>query len=139
MRPRALPIWRAATAARVALARAYRAVHVDGIDLDAASIERAPLLLRPARAMLTDHGCVLIRDERTADQFLREAGEVERLYYGFSVLHRLPVGMVGDDAVGTGTVMRIETVRHYASEAGCTSFEVLPIENDFWRFYLLAP
>ena len=46
--------------------------------------------------------------------------------------------MVGDDPAGTGTVMRADTVRHYATEAGFTCFDVLPIDNDFWRFYLLA-
>jgi hypothetical protein len=45
--------------------------------------------------------------------------------------------MVGEDAAGTGTVIRQSTVRRYAAEAGFSSCEVLPIENDFWRFYLL--
>jgi hypothetical protein len=45
--------------------------------------------------------------------------------------------MVGENAAGTGTVMRAETVRRYATEAGFESCEVLPIEHDFWRFYLL--
>jgi hypothetical protein len=40
---------------------------------------------------------------------------------------------------GTGTVIRAETVRRYAVEAGFSTCEVLPIENDFWRFYLLRP
>jgi len=47
--------------------------------------------------------------------------------------------MVGDGAAGTGTVMRPETVRRYADEAGFSSCDVLPIESDFWRFYLLTP
>ena len=47
--------------------------------------------------------------------------------------------MVGEDAAGTGTVMRAGTVRRYAEAAGFGSFEVLPIENDFYRFYRLAP
>ena len=45
--------------------------------------------------------------------------------------------MVGDHPAGTGTVMRRETVEGYARQAGFTGFEVLPIENDFWRFYRL--
>jgi len=53
-------------------------------------------------------------------------------------MHCLPVGMVGDEPAGTGTVMRAGTVRRYAEEAGFTRFEVLPIENDFWRFYRLS-
>jgi hypothetical protein len=35
--------------------------------------------------------------------------------------------------------MREHTVEHYARAAGFTSFEVAPIENDFWRFYVLRP
>ncbi len=73
------------------------------------------------------------------DEFDPPSDEVERLYYGFSVLHCLPVGMVGEGAAGTGTVMRASTVREYAEQAGFTEFEVLPIENDFYRFYRLAP
>jgi hypothetical protein len=34
-------------------------------------------------------------------------------------------------------VFRAETVRRYADDAGFSTCEVLPIENDFWRFYLL--
>jgi hypothetical protein len=47
--------------------------------------------------------------------------------------------MVGENAAGTGTVMREDTVRGYAQRAGFAAFEVAPIENDFWRFYLLTP
>ncbi len=96
-------------------------------------------VLRTARGLLSDGGCVLVADERTAERFALDAGEVERLYYGFSVLHCLPVGMVGENAAGTGTVMREDTVRSYAEQAGFARFEVAPIENDFWRFYLLTP
>jgi SAM-dependent methyltransferase len=95
--------------------------------------------LRSARGLLTDGGCVLVADERAAERFAPDAGDVERLYYGFSVLHCLPVGMVGANAAGTGTVMREDTVRSYAEQAGFTGFEVAPIDNDFWRFYLLTP
>jgi 2-polyprenyl-3-methyl-5-hydroxy-6-metoxy-1,4-benzoquinol methylase len=94
-------------------------------------------VLRAARGLLAEGGVVLIGDERTEDSFMAPAGEIERLYYGFSVFHCLPVGMVGEGAAGTGTVMRADTVRRYADEAGFASTEVLPIENDFWRFYLL--
>ena len=74
---------------------------------------------------------------RTASR--RPPASVERLLYGFSVLHCLPVGMVGENPAGTGTVMRTDTVRRYAEQAGFTGFEVLPIENDFYRFYGLTP
>jgi SAM-dependent methyltransferase len=94
-------------------------------------------VLRTLRGMLAEGGSLIVGDERTADRFSLDAGDVERLYYGFSVLHCLPVGMVGENPAGTGTVIRADTVERYASEAGFTQFEVLPIENDFWRFYRL--
>jgi SAM-dependent methyltransferase len=96
-------------------------------------------VLRSARGLLADGGRVLVGDERTAERFALDAGDVERLYYGFSVLHCLPVGMVGENAAGTGTVMREDTVRGYAEQAGFADCTVAPIENEFWRFYLLAP
>ncbi len=166
----------------LAIARAYPKVHVDGIDLDEASIARARELvpgsgvedrvsfhhadaadpgfshrydlvtifealhdmsypvdvLRTARGLLAVGGSVIVGDERTADRYSLDAGDVERLYYGFSVLHCLPVGMVGHEPAGTGTVMRETTVRQYAQAAGFTGLEVLPIENDYWRFYRLS-
>ena len=96
-------------------------------------------VLRACRALLADGGSVVVADERVADSFSAPGDELERLYYGFSVLHCLPVGMVGKGAAGTGTVMRSGTVRRYAEEAGYGGFEVLPIENDFYRFYRLVP
>jgi len=95
-------------------------------------------VLKSLRGMLAEGGSLIIGDERTAERFSLDAGPVERLYYGFSVLHCLPVGMIGDEPAGTGTVMRESTVRRYAQDAGFAEFEVLPIENDFWRFYRLS-
>jgi hypothetical protein len=41
--------------------------------------------------------------------------------------------------MATGTVMRADTLRRYAAEAAFGSVEILPIENDFFRFYRLRP
>ncbi len=96
-------------------------------------------VLRTTRGLLADGGCVVVCDERTADRFEAPAGEIERFLYGASILHCLPVGMMGDDPAGTGTVMRTETVERYATDAGFSRFEVLPIENDWYRLYRLSP
>jgi 2-polyprenyl-3-methyl-5-hydroxy-6-metoxy-1,4-benzoquinol methylase len=96
-------------------------------------------VLKAAHGLLADDGVVFIGDERTEDAFTAPAREVERLLYGYSVFHCLPVGMVGEGAAGTGTVIRAATVKDYAERAGFSACEVLPIENDFWRFYLLRP
>jgi len=38
----------------------------------------------------------------------------------------------------TGTVMRTDTLTRYARRAGFDAVEVLPIEDDFFRFYRLS-
>ena len=96
-------------------------------------------VLKTLRAMLAPGGCVFVADEKTMERFSPDAGETERLAYGFSVLHCLPVGMQGEDPAGTGTVMRPDTVRRYATEAGFAHVEILSIEDKIWRFYLLTP
>jgi SAM-dependent methyltransferase len=95
--------------------------------------------LKAARASLAGGGSVVIADERVAERFTAPGDEIERLNYGFSVLHCLAVGSLDEDSAGTGTVMRPDTVRAYAAEAGFGRVDVLPIEHDFWRFYQLLP
>jgi SAM-dependent methyltransferase len=92
-------------------------------------------VLSSARALLAEGGSVIVADERVAESFTAPGDDVERLYYGFSLTHCLPVGLPG---AGTGAVMRSETVRSYAASAGFSRAEVLPIDNDFWRFYRLG-
>jgi hypothetical protein len=53
------------------------------------------------------------------------------------VLHCLPVGKADGPSVETGTVMRPETLKQYAAEAGFCDTEILPIDNFFFRFYRL--
>lgn len=83
-------------------------------------------------------GTVIVMDENVAEQFEAPANEVDRLFYGYSLLICLPDGLSHPESVGTGTVMRPDTLRAYAREAGFASVEVLPLENDFFRFYQLA-
>jgi 2-polyprenyl-3-methyl-5-hydroxy-6-metoxy-1,4-benzoquinol methylase len=95
--------------------------------------------LRTARHMLAEGGSVLVADERVAERFNAPGDEIERFSYGMSVLHCLAVGNLDDDSAATGTVIRPDTVRAYATDAGFDRIDVLPIENDFWRFYRLLP
>ena len=95
--------------------------------------------LQAARNSLAEGGSVVIADERVAERFIAPGDELERFNYGWSVLHCLAVGLLDEDSAGTGTVMRPDTVRAYAAEAGFGRVEVLPIEHDFWRFYRLVP
>jgi 2-polyprenyl-3-methyl-5-hydroxy-6-metoxy-1,4-benzoquinol methylase len=92
-----------------------------------------------ARAMLAEHGSVVISDERVADRFTAPGDELERSHYGWSVVHCLPVGMIDHSSAGTGAVIRPDTVRAYAAEAGFGQVKVLSIEHESWRFYRLTP
>ncbi|CAN5621058.1 MAG: class I SAM-dependent methyltransferase [Actinomycetota bacterium] len=93
--------------------------------------------LRAMRSLVGESGTVVVVDERVGDEFVAPGEDVDRLYYGFSVLHCLPVGMSEKPSAETGTVMRTDTLGGYAREAGFSEVEVLPVENDMWRFYRL--
>jgi len=93
-------------------------------------------VLRSMRALAGTRGAVLVVDERTEETFSTDASEMERLFYAFSTLHCLAVSLQGDGA-GTGTVIRSESVRAYAAEAGFDEVEVLPVEHPQFRLYRL--
>ena len=95
--------------------------------------------LRAMRSLVVEGGAVIIADERVADTFTAPGDDVERYMYGFSALHCLPVGMVDHPSAETGTVMRPNTLRGYATDAGFSAVEVLPVAFDFWHFYRLVP
>jgi hypothetical protein len=78
-------------------------------------------------------------DEKVAETFDAPGDEVERLMYGYSLLFCLANGLADRPSVGTGTVMRPETFRRYAMEAGFGSVTSLPIEHETFRFYRLDP
>ena len=163
----------------IALARAYPAAEVTGVDSDAASISDAQAnaaeagvdaqfveghatavppgvdlacifealhdmanpvdVLAAARAALAPSGAVLVVDERVGEAFTAPADEVERMMYGWSVLHCLPASRAETPSAALGTVLRPGTVERLASEAGFSGVEILDVENDFFRFYRLNP
>jgi SAM-dependent methyltransferase len=93
--------------------------------------------LRAMRGLAKDDGMVLVVDERVGEEFQPGASVVERLMYGFSVLHCLPSGMADQPSAGTGAAMRPSTLRRYALDAGFRDVEILPIDNFLFRFYRL--
>jgi 2-polyprenyl-3-methyl-5-hydroxy-6-metoxy-1,4-benzoquinol methylase len=95
--------------------------------------------LRAARSMLAEGGVVLVGDEKTNDAFTGGSDDLERRNYGWSVFVCLPIAMTEPGSAATGAVMRPPTLRRYASEAGLTSFEILPIDDESFRLYLLRP
>lgn len=94
-------------------------------------------VLSKMREMVAEDGLVVVMDEAVGDAFGDRTDDVERLMYGFSMFVCLPDGMSHQPSVGTGTVMRPTTLDGYAQQAGFAGIEVLPIENDLWRFYEL--
>jgi SAM-dependent methyltransferase len=96
-------------------------------------------VLGAARKALSDDGAMLVVDERTRDRFDGSFDAVEAYFYGWSIFDCLPAGRAATPSAATGTVMRPGTLRGYAEAAGFTGFEVLPIEHDAFRLYLLRP
>jgi SAM-dependent methyltransferase len=94
-------------------------------------------VLAAMRDLAGTDGVVVVMDERVAERFGGPADEVERLFYGFSLTCCLPDGRSHEHSAATGTVMRADTPRRYATDAGYDSVEVLDIDHDFFRFYRL--
>ena len=95
--------------------------------------------LRAARSMLAEGGAILVGDEKTNEAFTGGADDLERRNYGWSVFVCLPTAMTDPGSAATGAVMRPSSLRRYASEAGLDSFEILPIDDQSFRLYLLRP
>jgi 2-polyprenyl-3-methyl-5-hydroxy-6-metoxy-1,4-benzoquinol methylase len=113
---------------RYDLVTAYECIH----DLpDPVSV------LAAMRRLAHPDGVVLVMDENVAETFTAPGDEVEQLMYGWSITCCLPDGLAHEGSVGTGTVMRPDTLRRYASDAGFAEVEVLPVQDDFFRFYRL--
>jgi 2-polyprenyl-3-methyl-5-hydroxy-6-metoxy-1,4-benzoquinol methylase len=103
-------------------------------------LSRPVEVLGAIRGMLGPSGTALIADEKTEDAFTAPGSDMERIYYGFSILTCLPAAMTERPTAGTGTVMRADTLRDYAEAAGFTGFERLDQPAlDMLRFYRLTP
>ncbi|AOY58797.1 MULTISPECIES: class I SAM-dependent methyltransferase [Desulfococcus] len=165
----------------IGMAQSYPGIHVDGFDVDAASItdardnarnagldHRVRFEVRDAgdpdltgaydlvtafecvhdmsdpvaglttmRRLAGSRGSVIVMDERTGERFTTADNPIEQFLYGFSVMGCLPSAMAEQPSAATGTLMRPDTLRQYARQAGFRDIEILPVENDFFRFYRL--
>ncbi len=95
-------------------------------------------VLAAMRRLVKPGGTVLVMDERVGEEFGAIGDLMERLFYGFSLTVCLPDGMSRQPSAGTGTVMRPQVLREYATRAGFSSIEILPLEHDMFRFYRLV-
>jgi 2-polyprenyl-3-methyl-5-hydroxy-6-metoxy-1,4-benzoquinol methylase len=93
--------------------------------------------LRALREALAPGGSVVIADEKVGDRFHAPGDDIERLMYGWSILHCLPVAMAEQPSAAIGTVIRSDTVQRLARAAGFARVEVVPIDAGFFRLYRL--
>ncbi len=119
---------------------------LSGADYDVATmfemlhdLARPVEVLRVARDALAPGGVVMVADEPVADAYAGPADDEERRYHGWSLLHCLPASMTEPDSAATGTLIRPETVRRYAHEAGFSEVDELQIDGASFRIYLLRP
>lgn len=96
-------------------------------------------VLRSLRQTLAPEGCLLVADEKVADTFRAPGDEIERLMYGWSIVHCLPVSLAESPSAAIGTVIRTEAIRELAGAAGFTRVDVLPVNAGFFRIYRLSP
>ncbi len=95
-------------------------------------------VLRAMRRLVGPGGTVLIVDDKPAATFQPNGDRSERILYGFSILHCLPIGMVEQPSAATGAAMRPDTFRGYAAEAGFQQVDILAVDNDDFYFYRLT-
>ena len=95
--------------------------------------------LEAARAALSEDGVLVIADELVADQFVAPGDELERMMYGWSISHCLPVARSEPDSAALGTVLRSATLEELALAAGFRSVEVIDVDGGFFRLYAVRP
>ena len=96
-------------------------------------------VLEACRRLLAPAAPCIVMDEKVAERFTAPGDDIERLMYGYSVFVCLANGLAESPSAGTGTVMRPDTLRRYAADAGFASTTILPIEHEAFRFYRLDP
>lgn len=121
---------RAALGGQYDLVMAFESVH---------DLAQPVQVLANVRRLVRPGGAVIVMDENVAESFEAPASEVDRLFYGFSIAMCLPDGMSHQPSAATGTVMRPETLRRYATEAGFNRVEIVDVQHDFFRLYRLYP
>lgn len=92
-----------------------------------------------ARRALAADGVLLVADEKVAPAFVAPGDGLERLMYGWSIVHCLPTQMAEQPSAAIGTVIREDRVRRLAAEAGFGAVRTLDVDGGFFRVYELRP
>jgi 2-polyprenyl-3-methyl-5-hydroxy-6-metoxy-1,4-benzoquinol methylase len=101
-------------------------------------LSRPVEVLAAARDALGGDGAILVADEAVAPAFTAPGDDLERMMYGWSITHCLPSSMAEQPSAAIGTVIREDTIRALAAEAGLT-VDVLDVDGGFFRLYELRP
>ncbi len=96
-------------------------------------------VLRDLRRGLRPDGAVLVADEKVAEHFIAPGDDMERMMYGWSVVHCLPASLSERPSAGIGTVLRPGLVDAMAADAGFSRVEHSDIDAGFFRLYVLRP
>ncbi|MDJ0785734.1 MAG: class I SAM-dependent methyltransferase [Myxococcota bacterium] len=94
-------------------------------------------VLRAVRECLAPGGHVIVADEKVAPRFEAPGDDLERMLYGWSTVHCLPAAMAEQPSAAIGTVIREDTLRELAAEAGFGRVEVADVDAGFFRIYHL--
>jgi SAM-dependent methyltransferase len=95
-------------------------------------------VLSECRTALAEGGAVVVADEKVADQFTAPGDLLERMMYGWSVTHCLPVAMAEQPSAALGTVLRAGRVAELAIAAGFRAPEPVDVDAGFFRLYRLS-
>jgi 2-polyprenyl-3-methyl-5-hydroxy-6-metoxy-1,4-benzoquinol methylase len=97
-------------------------------------------VLAGIRQSLTPGGTLIVADEKVGESFAAPGDFGERFCYASSVTLCLPSGMTEQHSAAVGAVMRPDTFRRLASEAGFGEVRILDeVQHDALRFYQLSP
>ncbi len=96
-------------------------------------------VLSAVRAAVAPDAAVYVLDEAVDAELTAPGDQLQRLFYGFSVLICLPDSLSHPRSVGTGTVLRPSTLDRYARDAGFAGATPLDVDAGLWRFYRLTP
>lgn len=94
-------------------------------------------VLEAVRRSLSPDGALVIADEAVGDAFSTTEGDLDPMFYGWSVSHCLPAAMAETPSAAIGTVLRPSHVRALAEDAGFSSFEKTDIDAGFFHIYVL--
>ena len=95
-------------------------------------------VLRQARSALAEGGAVVVADEKVGEEFHAHGDVLERMMYGWSVLHCLPAARAEEDSAALGTVLREGVLRQLALSAGYSRVETPDVDAGFFRLYVLS-